>query len=50
MTGKSPRVLALYKRFLTLVRRCGRVTVVATKTRIGFQARITFADVMVKKA
>lgn len=49
LKGKSPRLIALYQRFLTLVKRCGPVTLVPTKTRIGFQVRITFADVILRK-
>jgi Domain of unknown function (DUF5655) len=41
--------LSLYRKFVKLVRRCGPVILVPNKTRIGFQVRMAFADVLLKK-
>lgn len=49
LRGKNPEVVALYKRFEAIVRRCGPVTLAAVKTRIGFKARMTFAAVVLKQ-
>ncbi len=49
LKGKSPSVVALYRRFCALVRRCGPVILVPTKTMIGFQVRMAFADVILRK-
>jgi hypothetical protein len=49
LAGKSPEVVALYKRFARMVRACGPVTVVPEKTRIAFQVRMSFAAVMLKR-
>jgi Domain of unknown function (DUF5655) len=45
----SPEVGALVRRFVALVEQCGPVDVVATKTRIGFKVRMTFAALMPKR-
>lgn len=45
LAGKSPHAIALYKKFSTLVHRCGRVKLAPAKTRIGFQVRMIFAAV-----
>jgi len=49
LKGKSPHVIALYKRFLELVMQCGSVILAPTKTRIGFQVRMIFAAVSLKQ-
>ena len=49
LAGKSPEVVALYRRFATMVRSCGPVTVIPEKTRIAFQVRMSFAAVMLKR-
>jgi hypothetical protein len=49
LRGRAPLVISLYQRFVELVKECGPVTVVATKTRIGFQVRMTFAAVSLRK-
>ena len=49
LAGKSPDVIALYRRFASMVRTCGPVTVVPEKTRIAFQVRMSFAAVMLKE-
>src|SRR5229473_2398395 len=46
LKGKSPFALSLYRKFVKLVRRCGPVILVPNKTRIGFQVRMAFADVI----
>jgi hypothetical protein len=45
----SPQVAALVRGFVALVARRGPADVVATKTRIGFKARMTFAALMPKR-
>ncbi len=50
LKGKSPQVIALYKRFLELVMQCGSVIVAPTKTGIGFQVRMIFATVSLKQS
>lgn len=45
LAGKSPAVIALYRRFARMVRTCGPVT----KTRIAFQVRMSFAAVTLQK-
>jgi hypothetical protein len=49
LKGKSPFALSLYRKFVKLVRRCGPVVLVPNKTRIGFQVRMAFADVLLKR-
>ncbi len=48
-TGKPPKVVALFRAFVRLVRRCGPVLVIPEKTRIAFQARMSFAAVALKR-
>lgn len=48
LKGKSSLVMSLYERFVELVKRCGPVSIVPAKTRIGFQVRMTFAAVTLK--
>ena len=43
LAGKDPEVVAIYLRLLELVERNGPVTVLAEKTRIAFQVRMSFA-------
>jgi Domain of unknown function (DUF5655) len=43
--GKPPEIRALYERFRALVAALGPVTVIPEKTRIAFQARMSFAQV-----
>ena len=45
LKGKSAHVRSLYEAFAALVEKCGPVSVVPTKTRIGFQVRMIFAAV-----
>jgi hypothetical protein len=49
LKGKSPLAISLFREFAKLVRRCGPVIVFANKTRIGFQVRMAFADVILKR-
>jgi hypothetical protein len=49
LKGKSPFALSLYRKFVKLVRRCGPVILVPNKTRVGFQVRMAFADVMLRR-
>jgi hypothetical protein len=49
LKDKNPKVVALFRGFERLVRRCGRVTLCPVKTRVGFKARMTFAAVSLKK-
>ncbi|HET7248969.1 MAG TPA: DUF5655 domain-containing protein [Gemmatimonadales bacterium] len=43
--GKDRRIRALYDAVRRAVARCGPVTVIPEKTRIAFQARMSFAQV-----
>ena len=45
----TPTVRALFDRFVELVRLCGPFTFAPAKTRIGFQVRMIFADVVPQK-
>ncbi len=47
--GRNPEVLALYRRFVQMVRRCGRVSILPEKTRIAFQVRMSFAVVSFRR-
>lgn len=49
LTGKSPLAIALFRHFAKLVKRCGPVRVVPEKTRIAFQARMSFAAVSLRR-
>ena len=45
LAGKRREVVALYRRFVGVVRRCGPVKLLPQKTRIAVQARTSFAYV-----
>ncbi len=47
--GKSPAIRLLYETVLAAVRDAGPVTVLPQKTRIAFQARMSFAVVMPRR-
>ena len=49
LAGKPPHVIALFRAFVRLVRRCGRIVVIPEKTRIAFQARMSFAAVGLRR-
>ncbi len=48
--GKPAEIRELYEKFVSEVRLCGRVTILPEKTRIAFQARMSFAVVQVQQA
>jgi hypothetical protein len=48
LAGKPPKVIALFRSFVQLVRRCGPVLVIPEKTRIAFQVRMSFAAVSIR--
>jgi hypothetical protein len=43
LEGKGPEVVAIFRRLVELAERNGPVTVLAEKTRIAFQVRMSFA-------
>jgi Domain of unknown function (DUF5655) len=43
LEGKDPQVVAIFRRLVELAERNGPVTVLAEKTRIAFQVRMSFA-------
>lgn len=47
---RLPEIRALYQALLQRVRACGPVTVLPEKTRIAFQARMSFAVAMPRRA
>jgi len=47
--GKTPQVRELFDSFVALLQRFGSVTVLAEKTRIAFQVRMSFAAVSIRK-
>jgi hypothetical protein len=47
--GKDPMLRKIFDRYLALIKKCGPVTVYAQKTRITFQVRVRFSNVVVKK-
>jgi hypothetical protein len=49
LAGKSPSAIALFREFAKMVKRCGPVRVVAEKTRIAFQVRMSFAAVSLRR-
>jgi Domain of unknown function (DUF5655) len=49
LAGKSPSAVALFRQFAKSVKRCGPVRVVAEKTRIAFQVRMSFAAVSLRR-
>lgn len=46
--GKPPLVRDIYEAFLTMLEEIGPVVVLAEKTRIAFQARMSFAQLTVR--
>ncbi len=48
--GKPAAMRQLYDRFVSEVRLCGPVTILPEKTRIAFQARMSFAALHVQGA
>lgn len=49
LRAATPVAAELFHRFAALVQRCGPVTLVPTKTRIGFKVRMTFAAVSLRR-
>lgn len=49
LRAATPVVAELFHSFVVLVERCGPVTLVPTKTRIGFKVRMTFAAVSLRR-
>jgi hypothetical protein len=49
LSSKTPTAIALYRALESAVRACGPIRVHATKTRIGFITRMTFAGAYLKK-
>lgn len=49
LAGKTPHAVKLFREFTKLVKRCGRVRVIAEKTRIAFQVRMSFAAVSLRR-
>jgi hypothetical protein len=47
--GKDPALRELFEQYVEFVKRCGPVTVYAQKTRITFQTRGRFTNVVVRK-
>jgi hypothetical protein len=45
----TPDVVELFRGFVRLVERCGPFVFAPAKTRIGFQVRMIFADVMLRR-
>jgi hypothetical protein len=48
--GRSPAVLALYRQFVALTKRCGPVRILPEKSRIAFQVRMSFAALMLRRS
>ena len=47
--GKPALARDIYERFLTMLERCGPVTVLPEKTRIAFQVRMSFAQLTIRR-
>ena len=47
--GKPPAVRAIFESFLAMLERFGPVTLLPEKTRIAFQARMSFAQLTVRR-
>jgi Domain of unknown function (DUF5655) len=47
--GKPREVVALFRQFVKMVKKCGPVIVVPEKTRIAFQVRMSFAAVSLRR-
>lgn len=47
--GKPPLVRVIYEAFLAMLEETGPVTVLPEKTRIAFQARISFAQLTIRR-
>lgn len=49
LRGRIPEMIVLYRSFVRMVRRCGRVEILPEKTRIAFQVRMSFAMVSFRR-
>ncbi|HEV8373305.1 MAG TPA: DUF5655 domain-containing protein [Actinomycetota bacterium] len=49
LAGKDPEVVAIFRRLVELAERNGPVTVLAEKSRIAFQVRMSFAAVTLRR-
>jgi len=49
LAGKDPIVKRMYRRFVQLVRSCGKVTIYAQKTRIVCMVDVRFAGAVLRK-
>jgi len=49
LAGRSPEVVAIYRRLVELAERNGPVTVLPQKTRIAFHVRMSFAAVTLRR-
>jgi hypothetical protein len=47
--GKLPEIVELYERLDDVIRKCGKVVVAPTKTRVLFKVRTVFATVAINK-
>jgi hypothetical protein len=47
--GKDPALRKLFDRYVRFVKRCGPVTIYAQKSRITFQTRARFTNIVVRK-
>jgi Domain of unknown function (DUF5655) len=49
LAGRTPEVVAVFRRLVELAERSGPVTVLPQKTRIAFQVRMSFAAVTLRR-
>lgn len=49
LRGRTPEALRIFREFVKMARRCGRVAILPEKTRIAFQARMSFAAVSFRR-
>jgi hypothetical protein len=47
--GRTPQVRAIYAAFVAMLERLGAVTILPEKTRIAFQARMSFAQLTTRR-
>jgi Domain of unknown function (DUF5655) len=49
LAGKEPEAVEIFRKFVTLAKRCGPVRIIPEKTRIAFQVRMSFAAVSLRR-
>jgi Domain of unknown function (DUF5655) len=49
LRGRTPQAVAVFRAFVKMARRCGRVIILPEKTRIAFQVRMSFAAVSFRR-